>query len=120
MAAHRGDGGHSRLGPMAHPGRLLQLSSSLPHVDTVELTQEERMDSKDDDETMVEEEPEPDMPPGAILAQLFPNSHMAIIRSRRQQVSALQRVGECLLEQSGWNHEAMLANAQREHENYLE
>ncbi|KAL8172681.1 UNVERIFIED_CONTAM: hypothetical protein K2H54_007366 [Gekko kuhli] len=82
-------------------------------LDSVELTQDERTDPEDDDETMVEEEPEPDVPPGAILTQLLPNSHMAVIRARRQRVSALQRVGERLLEQSERNHEAMLANAQR-------
>ncbi|KAL8185346.1 UNVERIFIED_CONTAM: hypothetical protein K2H54_047720, partial [Gekko kuhli] len=61
-----------------------------------------------------------EMPPGAILAQLSPNSHMAITRDRRQRVSALQRVGECLLDQSDWHHEAMLATAQWEHADYLE
>ncbi|KAL8203392.1 UNVERIFIED_CONTAM: hypothetical protein K2H54_051127 [Gekko kuhli] len=87
---------------------------------TLQLSEEQGTGPEEDDETVVQEEPEPDMPPGAILAQLSPNSRMAVTRARRQRVSALQRMGECLLDQLDWHHEAMLATAQREHADYLE
>ncbi|KAL8172598.1 UNVERIFIED_CONTAM: hypothetical protein K2H54_001297 [Gekko kuhli] len=60
------------------------------------------------------------MPPGAILGKMTPNSRMAVIRARRQWVSALQRVGEHLLEQANRQFEAMMVAAQREHEDFVE
>ncbi|KAL8185421.1 UNVERIFIED_CONTAM: hypothetical protein K2H54_051126 [Gekko kuhli] len=95
---------------MSHPGMLLQPCSCLLHV---ELTQEVRMDPEDDDETMVRDEPEPNVSPRAVLAQLSPNSCMAI-RARRQWV------GNHLLEQFAQNHEAMWENVWQEHKDYLE
>ncbi|KAL8180831.1 UNVERIFIED_CONTAM: hypothetical protein K2H54_036511 [Gekko kuhli] len=110
--------------------------------ETQDLSEDQGTPDNDDndDETQVEEEtpagpshqPRPgvgqpphrrtqdgaDVAPGVILGQLSPRACMAVIRARRQRVSALQRVGEHLLEQGERQFQAMVAAAQNDRDHF--
>lgn len=61
-----------------------------------------------------------DIPPGVTLADLSPSSRLALQRAKRKRVSAIQRVGEMMLQQSSREHRAMLEAGRKESELFLQ
>lgn len=60
------------------------------------------------------------IPPGITLADLSPASRLTLQRAKRKRVSAIQRVGDMMLQQSTREHRAILEAGRKEHKEFME